>query len=80
MVALEVVGIFVLAMALGLVTWMLWLGLAGAVGAVRLKRCRTCGHLVATWSTSVVACPYCRHRHLGRFGHARLHHYLPGEW
>jgi DNA-directed RNA polymerase subunit RPC12/RpoP len=81
MIALEVAGAVVL-LALGLtVTWMAIVGLMGITGAVRLRRCRTCGHLVTTTRQIRSACPYCHHPWLGRHVvHMRLHHFLPGEW
>ena len=81
MITVEVIGA-VLIIVLGVtVTWMAIVGLLGVTGAVRLRRCRTCGHLVTTTPHIAPACPYCRHpRSLGHVVHMRLHHFLPGEW
>jgi hypothetical protein len=81
MIALEVIGgviLFTLAVA---TTWMAIVGLLGAVGAVRLRRCRSCGHLLASapLRTSGV-CLYCRHPWLVRHVMpVHLRHLLPEE-
>ncbi len=81
MIALEIAGPVAI-VALGMTaTWMAIVGLLGVGGAVRLRRCRTCGHLITTTPHLAPACPYCRYpRLLGRAVHMRLHHFLPGEW
>jgi DNA-directed RNA polymerase subunit RPC12/RpoP len=80
MITLEVAAAVAI-MALGLTaTWMAIVGLLGVTGAIRLRRCRTCGHLITTTPNMAPACPYCRHRRLGHVVHMRLHHFLPGEW
>jgi DNA-directed RNA polymerase subunit RPC12/RpoP len=81
MIGVEVAGAVVI-IALGVTaTWMAIMGLLGVTGAVRLRRCRTCGHLITTTPQMAPACPYCRHpRLLAHLVHMRLHHFLPGEW
>jgi len=81
MIVVEVVGAVVLITLSVTATWMAIVGLMGATGALRLRRCRTCGHLVTSTPRMPAACPYCRHQRLLRhIIHMRLHHFLPGEW
>ena len=81
MIALEIAGFIVLLVMAVSVTWMMFVGLISVVGGVRLRRCRSCGHLLAAISAEPTGCPYCKHpRLLHRFAHARVHHILPGEW
>lgn len=81
MVGVEVVAGLILMALLATATWMAIVGLLGVTGCFRLRRCRSCGHLIPTSTPAVAACPYCRHPHLPRrIGHTRLHHYLPHEW
>ena len=81
MMALEVLAAVVLLVLAAAATWMAVVGLLGAVGALRLRRCRSCGHLRPSWSPQQAgACPYCRHpwvvRHVMP---VHLRHLLPGE-
>lgn len=81
MIALEVIGAVVLFTLAVATTWMAIVGLLGAIGAARLRRCRSCGHLLvgAPLRTSGV-CPYCRHRWLVRHViPVHLRHLLPAE-
>jgi hypothetical protein len=81
MMALEVFGGVVLLVLAVAATWMAVVGLLGTVGALRLRRCRSCGHLLAGSVPSRAAvCPYCRHPWLA--SHVvpiHLHHLLPQE-
>lgn len=79
MIVLEVVGALVILALLAVATWMAIVGLEGVLGAIRLQRCRTCGHLVPSSSDDVSACGFCRvdhalHAHLA---HVRVHHHSP---
>lgn len=80
-IALEVVGSVVLLFLVVAATWMAVVGLLGAVGAVRLRRCRACGHLITSGTPrSRSICPYCRHPWLGNhLMPLHLQHFLPGE-
>jgi hypothetical protein len=81
MIAIEVGGV-VLLVVLGVVaTWMAVVGLMGAVGAVRLRRCRVCGHIhVGGLEGQPMVCTYCRHPWLaGHLMPVRVHHLFPGE-
>lgn len=62
MLVLEVLGILAI-IALALVaTWMAVVGLVGVAGNQRLKRCRSCGHLMtSSWKQQPAECPVCRH-------------------
>ena len=81
MIALEVAGSVVLLGLAVTAAWMAVVGLMGVTGALRLKRCQACGHLLPATPGQTTICPYCRHpRLLHRLAHARLRHYLPGEW
>ncbi len=81
MTALEVLGAAVLLMLAAATTWMAAVGLLGAVGALRLQRCRSCGHLLPHSSPQQPAvCPYCRHPRLARHVMPlHLRHLLPAE-
>ena len=81
MIALEVSGVVLLLILAVAATWMMLVGLLGANGAVRLKRCRACGHLLAGGSgRSSGVCPYCRHPWLVRHVMpVHLRHLLPEE-
>lgn len=81
MIALEVTGAVLLLILAVAATWMMLVGLLGAIGAVRLKRCRTCGHLLTGGSgRSSGLCPYCRHPWLVRHVMpVHLRHLLPEE-
>jgi hypothetical protein len=79
MIVLEVAGAIVILALLGVATWMAIVGLEGVLGAIRLQRCHTCGHLGPSSSDAVWACAFCRvdhtlHAHLA---HARVHHRSP---
>jgi hypothetical protein len=81
MIVLEVAGAVVLIGLVVTATWMAIVGLMGITGALRLRRCRECGHLIPSTPQMATGCPYCRHERLAR--HVipmRLHHFLPGEW
>ncbi len=81
MIVLAAIGAVVLALLVAVATWMAIVGLMGAIGAVRFKRCRVCGHLRSGWSlTHPTLCAYCRHPWLVRHVMpVRLHHLLPAE-
>jgi hypothetical protein len=80
MIVLEVAGFVVLLGLAVIATWMAGVGLMGMTGAVRMKRCLSCGHLLTATSGATTVCPYCRHPRLfHHFAHARLQHHLPGD-
>ena len=79
-IALEVVGSVVLLFLVVAATWMAVVGLLGAIGAIRLRRCRSCGHLITRTPGVRSICPYCRHAWLGNhLMPVHLRHFLPGE-
>jgi hypothetical protein len=79
MIVLEVLGAVVILVLLAVATWMAIVGLEGVLGAIRLQRCRTCGHLVPSSSEHVAACAFCRVDHSlhAHFSHVRVHHHSP---
>ena len=80
MTTLEVLGAIVLLMLASATAWMAAVGLLGAVGALRLRRCRSCGHLLPRSSQQPLVCPYCRHPWLTRHVNpVHLRHLLPEE-
>lgn len=81
MIVVEVVGVAVLLVLVLAATWMAVVGLLGAIGAIHLRRCRSCGHLIASGTPRAPSvCPYCRHpRLLGHLIPVHLHHFLPQE-
>ncbi|HET9076463.1 MAG TPA: hypothetical protein VFN68_05985 [Acidimicrobiales bacterium] len=81
MIVVEVVGALVLLLLVGVATGMAVMGLLGVVGAVRLSRCRCCGHLRASGlMRSPGVCLYCRHPWLVRHVMpVHLAHLLPAE-
>lgn len=80
MIALEVIAAVVLLGVAAATTWMALVGLMGVGGFVRLRRCRSCGHLVIVPLGQARVCPYCRHPRLAsHISPLRLHHLLPDE-
>lgn len=81
MLVLEVLGILTLIGLALVATWMAVVGLLGVVGNQRLRRCRSCGHLMtSTWRQSPSACPVCRHPWLKRhILPVHLRHLFPAE-
>ncbi|HET9732352.1 MAG TPA: hypothetical protein VFP54_06705 [Acidimicrobiales bacterium] len=81
MVALEVLAAVVLFALLVATTWMALVGLMGATGTVRLRRCRSCGHMVVPSPYRSGVCPYCRHPWLSHhhIGMLQVHHLMPAE-
>lgn len=81
MIVLEVVGALILLVLMATTTWMALVGLLGVVGATRLRRCRSCGHFLASGPPRASGdCPYCRHPWLlHHVMPVHLHHLLPEE-
>lgn len=68
MVIVEIGGGILLVAAAVATTWMLWVGILGALGATRFERCAQCQHLELSSSMAGGRqCPHCRHLRL-------LHH------
>ena len=62
MLVLEVLGILAIVALAVVATWMALTGLVGVAANQRLRRCRSCGHLLTTaWRRQPAECPVCRH-------------------
>jgi hypothetical protein len=62
MLVLEIVAVVVILVLAAGATWMAVVGLVGVASGQRLKRCRSCGHLLTTaWRRPPSQCPVCRH-------------------
>ena len=81
MLVLEALGILAIIGLAVVATWMSVVGLLGVAGNQRLRRCRSCGHLLTTgWKKTPSECPVCRHPWLRRHVFpVHLHHLFPAE-